>query len=102
MQEALDASHEDEANKNGFVLGTDEDYQKVPQGVTVTLPHDKKINGGVSAETPGTPPAANGNGRAGSPTNTKTEDDNGVEISKEELLKSRTYPWSTILASANS
>lgn len=102
VQEALDANREGDANNNGFIVGTEEDDQKVLQGVTVTLPRGKKDNGGVPAETSGTPPAANGNGRAGSPANTKTEDDDGVEISKEELLKSRTYPWSALRASPNS
>lgn len=96
VQEALDANREGEANNDsGFILGTEEDYQKVPEGVTVTLP--KKGNGSGPASpgtpgTPGTPLAANGNGPAGSPTNMNVEDDDQVEISKEELLKSRTYP----------
>lgn len=91
VQEALDANLEGEVNDHA-----QEDYQKVPEGVTVTLPRDKKGNGSVPVETAGTASTANGNGNAGSPTDPKTGNEDGVEISKEELLKSRTYPWSTL------
>lgn len=94
VQEALDANREGEVNDND----NDEDDHKVPQGVTFALPQSRKDNGDVAAQTPGTPPTANGSGRAGTPTSTKT-DEGGVEISKEELLKARTYLWSTLLAS---
>jgi hypothetical protein len=94
VQEALDASCEGEVNNGAFALGSEDDYQKVPDGVTVTLPSARKSNGDVSAGTSGTPPTANGSGRAGSPASAKTGDESGMEIPKEELLKSRTYPLS--------
>jgi hypothetical protein len=94
VQQALNASREGEVNDKTSV-STSEDYQKVPQGVTVTLPRDKKNKGDASGR--GTSPTntiSNGNEGTTSP---KTEDDGGVEISKEELLKSCTYSWSTLL-----
>ncbi len=101
VQEALDASCEGEVNDSALALGS-EDHQKVPQGVTVTLPKNRKNNGDVPTGTSGTPTAANGTRRADSPTSAKTGDEGGVEISKEELLKSRTYPLSAFLASSSS
>jgi hypothetical protein len=99
VQEALDAGREGEVNDNAIV---EEDHQKVPYGVTVTLPKNKKNNGDVPTGTSGTPTTANGSRRADSPASAKTEDEGGVEISKEELLKSRTYTFSTFLASSGS
>ena len=95
VQEALDASCEGEVNNSAEL----EDHQKVPQGVTVTLPKNRKDN---ATGTSGTPTTANGSRRADSPSSAKTGDEGGVEISKEELLKSRTYPLSTFLASSSS
>jgi len=99
VQEALDAGREGEVNDGEPV---EEDHQKVPYGVTVTLPKDRKNNGAVPTGTTGTPTTANGSKRAESPASAKTEDEGGVEISKEELLKSRTYTFYTVLASSSS
>jgi len=99
VQEALDANLEGEVNDSAF---SEEDHQKVPDGVTVTLPNIKKNNGAIPAGAPSTAPTANGSGRASSPASAKTGDEDGVEISKEDLLKSRAYPLSTFHASSSS
>lgn len=98
VQEALDADREGEVNNNVC----SEDHQKVPHGVTITLPKDRKDNGGIPTGRSGTPTTASESRRADSPASAKTEDEGGVEISKEELLKSRTYSLSTFLASMRS
>ena len=102
MQEALDASSEGEVNGGVFTLGSDEDNQKVPPGVTITLPKNKKNNGDSPTGASGTPTSPNEGKRAGTPTSAKTEEEGGVEISKEDLLKSRAYSFSTFLASSRS
>lgn len=102
VQEALDASCEGEVNGGVFTLGSDEDNQKVPPGVTITLPKNRKNNVDSPTGMSGTPTSPNGNQRAGSPASAKTEEEGGVEISKEELLKSRTYSFSTFPASMSS
>ena len=100
VQEALDASSEGEVNGGVFTLGSHEDNQKVPPGVTITLPKHKQDQVDSPIGTSGTPTSPNGNKRASSPASAKTEEEGGVELSKEELLKSRTYSFSTFLASS--
>jgi hypothetical protein len=105
VQQALD--RDDGGEINDRASAWNEDYQKIPAGVTVTLPKEEKGEGDVSIKVPPAPEThgtANGGGRAGSPPAPKTEEDDGVEISKEELLRSRKYPLvhlTCLLARAN-